>query len=216
MQDDGNDDHDDAELLNLWRGGDTRAGNRLFDRNFRRLLRFFRNKVEGGIEDLIQETMMAVVRGRDRLRDDSSFRAYLFQTARFVLYEHVRQRVRGRTVDVEQESIADLAPGVSTAYAKHREQQVLLQAMRMLPLELQVTLELYYWEGLSGPELAAALGIPEPTVRGRIRRGSERLRENVEKLASSPELIESTMGNLGDWLKKLGLDKPPDDDPSKT
>lgn len=202
------DDDDDRELLARWRDGDNRAGSRLFDRHFRPLLRFFRNKIENGAEDLIQETLIACVRGRDRLRDDSSFRAYLFATAKFVLYEHIRQQQRGRAVDVEEEALADLAPGLSTAFAKHHEQKILLTALRMLPLEFQVTLELYYWEGLSGVELANALGVPEATVRSRIRRGSDRLRGYVEKLASSPELVVSTMDGLGGWLGKLGVDKP--------
>jgi RNA polymerase sigma factor (sigma-70 family) len=201
------DEEDDRELLARWRAGDNKAGNRLFDRHFRALLRFFRNKVDADIEDRIQETLIACVRGRDRLRDDSSFRAYLFATARFVLYEHVRQRERGRAVDVDEESLADLVPGVSTAFAKHREQQILLQALRMLPMEYQVTLELYYWEGLSGPELATALGVPEATVRSRIKRGSEKLREHVERLASTPDLVASTMNGVGDWLGKLALEK---------
>ncbi len=199
---------DDRELLARWRDGDSRAGSRLFDRHFRALHRFFRNKVDVGVEDLIQETMVAVVRGRDRIRDDGSFRAYLFGTAKLVLYAHIRSRAPHREIDVEHESLADLSPGVSTAYAKHREQQILLQALRMLPMEFQVTLELYYWEGMSGPELAAALDIPEATVRSRLRRGSEKLREHVERLGTSPELVASTMSDIGQWLAQLHLAAP--------
>jgi RNA polymerase sigma factor (sigma-70 family) len=196
------DDEDDRSLLERWRAGDRTAGNRLFDRHVRPLMRFFRNKVDRGIEDLMQDTMLACVRGRDRLRDDGSFRAYLFQTARFVLYEHVRRR-RDGGFDPEEVALADLGPGPSTAYAKHREQQILLQALQKLPLEYQVTLELYFLEGLSGPELAAALGVPEATVRSRIRRGSEKLRAHIETLNESPELRASTMTNLEDWLIRL-------------
>ena len=198
--DDAHDDDDD--LLERWRAGDKRAGNALFERHFRSLVRFFRNKVSTGIEDLVQETLLACLRGRDRLRDDNSFRAYMFGTARFQLYEHLRRSAK-QEVDVEEHSVADLAPGLSTAYAKKHEQRLLLDALRRLPIEYQVTLELYYWEGLSGPELAAALGIPEPTVRGRIRRGSERLKVEMEKLAASPELLTSTLGDLEGWLAQL-------------
>ena len=179
-------DDDDQALLERWRAGDRVAGNRLFDRHVRALMRFFRNKVDRGIEDLMQDTLLACVRGRDRLRDDGSFRAYLFATARFVLYEHVRRRQKA-DIDPETFSLADLGPGPSTAYAKHREQQILLQALQKLPMEYQVTLELYYLEGLSGPELAAALDIPEATVRSRLRRGSEKLRAHIETLNESPE-----------------------------
>jgi RNA polymerase sigma factor (sigma-70 family) len=196
------DDDDDDTLLERWRAGDNRAGNALFERHFRPLLRFFRNKVAAGVEDLVQETLLACVRGRDRLRDDHSFRAYLFATARFQLYEHIR-RASKHAVDLESDSLEDLAPGLSSAYAKKHEQRLLLDALRRLPIDLQVTLELYYWEGLSGPELAAALDIAEPAVRSRIRRGSARLREEIERLAATPELLASASGDLEGWLAQL-------------
>lgn len=43
-------------------------------------------------------------------------------------------------------------------------------------------LELMYFEGLSGSELAGVLGLPEGTVRGRLARGKQRLRERVTAL----------------------------------
>jgi RNA polymerase sigma-70 factor, ECF subfamily len=196
-------DRTDRDLLERWRSGEQAAGSKLFERHFPALMRFFRNKIDRGIEDLIQDTMLACVRGRDRLRDDNSFRAYLFATARFVLYEHVRKRNRGEALDAEQQSFADLGPGPSTAYAKHREQQILLQALRMLPIDLQMTLELYYWEGLNGRELADATGVPLGTARNRIRRGSEQLKELVQQLGSSPDLVRSTVTHLEDWLTRL-------------
>lgn len=192
----------DRDLLARWRAGDKAAGNELFSRHYTALLRFFRNKTDRGIEDLIQETMLACVQGRDRVRDDGSFRAYLFGAARFVLFGFVRRK---RTdLDADEMSLAAIGPGVSTGYAKHAEQQLLLQALRRLPLNDQMILELYYWEGFSAPDLAAALDIPLGTVAGRIRRGTERLRTEVETLASSPELMTSTITHMGGWLEKLG------------
>jgi RNA polymerase sigma-70 factor (ECF subfamily) len=193
----------DDDLLERWRAGDKRAGNALFTRHFRSLLRFFRNKVSSGIEDLVQDTLLACVRGRDRVRDDRNFRAYMFGTARLVLVDHLRKNADGVHVDFEQASLADLGPGPSTAFAKRREERLLLEGLRRLPLEYQVTLELYYWEGLSGPELAGALGVPEATVRSRIRRGSERLREALTRLSESPDVLSSTLGDLEGWLTGL-------------
>ncbi len=193
----------DVELLEAWRAGDERAGNQLFDRYFGRLVRFFRNKVSTGIEDLVQDTMLACVRGRDRIRDDAGFRGYLFGTARHLLYRWVSERSRREFVDFEQEAIADLVSGVSTAFAKRREERLLLEALRRVPVVYQVALELYYWEGLSGPELAEALDVPLGTARARVRRGSAQLREAVGALAENPALLESTLGGLEQWLGEL-------------
>jgi RNA polymerase sigma factor (sigma-70 family) len=82
----------DLELLASWRDGDTKAGNALFDRYFDALFRFFRNKVQEGAEDLVQQTFLALVQSRDRFRGDSSFRTYLFTAARSKLYNYLERR----------------------------------------------------------------------------------------------------------------------------
>lgn len=178
------DEDDDRSLLERWRDGDRVAGNLLFDRHVRSLMRFFRNKIERGMEDLMQDTMLMCVRGGDRSHDVESFRAYLFQTARLVLYEHLRRHCAG-PFDPEEVALTELVPGPSTAYAKGREQQVLLQALQKLPIEDQVTLELYFIEGLRGPELAVVLDVPEAAVPRRIRLGRDRLRALMETLDSA-------------------------------
>ena len=54
-----------------------------------------------------------------------------------------------------------------------QEQQVLLvAAMQRIPVDFQITLELSYWEHLSGPEIAEVLGISSTTVRTRLLRAS--------------------------------------------
>ena len=46
----------------------------------RALYGFFRNKVEGACDDLIQRTFLRCVESVNRFRGDSSFRTYLFGT----------------------------------------------------------------------------------------------------------------------------------------
>ena len=63
----------------------------------------------------------------------------------------------------------------SAEAAQHEEQRLLLEALRRIPLDLQIAIELHYWEGMSGPDLAQVLDIPEGTVRSRLRRAREPL-----------------------------------------
>ena len=69
----------DGELLAAWQAGDREAGGALIDRYFEPVRRFFENKVADGIEDLIQQTFLALVGRRDHIRDPEAFRGYLFR-----------------------------------------------------------------------------------------------------------------------------------------
>ncbi len=194
----------DAELLDAWRDGDRKAGEELFERHFDAVARFFRNKVDHGIDDLIQRTFLACVETKDRFRGDSSFRTYLFAVAHNVLGKHFRSKKRhGDKIDFGVTSVFDLSPSPSVIVAKHREQQVLLQALRKIPLENQVVLELYYWEKLSAREVATVVGVPEGTARTRIRRAKQLLEQEMGNLLGNKDQLETTMANLDSWAASL-------------
>jgi RNA polymerase sigma-70 factor (ECF subfamily) len=197
----------DLELLDAWRGGDTEAGNALFDRHFDALYRFFANKVGDGIDDLVQQTLLGCVKGRDRFREESTFRTYLFATARNVLYKHFERRNRDAArLDYESASVADLGESPSALIAARAEQRVLATALRRIPLDDQIALELYYWGNMTGPELAAALELTEPAVRSRLRRALERLRAAVAQVAASPEESATITTDLDKWAASLRQD----------
>ena len=194
----------DAELLQAWREGDRGAGEELFERHFDAVARFFRNKVDRGIDDLIQRTFLACVESKDRFRGDSSFRTFLFGVAHNVLGKHFRSKKRhGDKIDFGVTSVYEISPSPSVIVAKHREQQVLLQALRRIPLESQVVLELYFWEKLTAAEVAQVVGVPEGTAKTRIRRAKQLLEQEMGKLISSKDQLESTVANLDSWAEGL-------------
>jgi RNA polymerase sigma-70 factor (ECF subfamily) len=206
----------DAELLERWRSGDDSAGERLLERHFAALLRFFGNKVgsrDDRVEDLIQRTMLAVVRSRDAFRGESSFRTYLFTIARHELYAQFRrQRRDAERFSPAEQSVADLGESPSAIVGQREEQKLLLAALRRLPLDLQVAVELAYWEDLTSEQMAAVLEIPTGTVKSRLRRGRELLRKHIERLSRFPALVESTVARLDDWARSIGAQVRPDDD----
>lgn len=194
----------DPELLVAWREGDGQAGQALFARYFEPVSRFFANKLGGDHEDLIQETFEACVRGRDRLREDSSFRAYLFSIAFNVLKAYYRrQRAEARIDEIGSTSVHDLAPGPSTIVGVAEQGQLLLEALRRIPMDLQVVLEMRYWEEMSSPEIGSALAIPAATVRTRLRRGRERLEQVIGELSASDQTRESALAELETWLAQI-------------
>ena len=199
------DERSDLSLLQAWRDGDEAAGRELFARYFDSVFRFFRNKVDDAAEDLTQQTFMGLVQGKDRFRGDASFRTYVFMIARKRLYSYLRKTQRSDgPVPFGNSSVADLGlASPSRAVARHQEQRLLLLALRRLPVEMQVALELFYWEELTVTEIAEVLETPVGTVKSRLQRARARLDAVIEQLAGSDALLRSTMDDFARWAKEL-------------
>lgn len=171
---------DDHALLVAWAGGDKASGEDVMRRFFPLLWRYFRNKVDHEADDLIQATLAACVRHRDRLVESNNARAYLLTMARHQLYAHLRQRP---DFDPLTHSVAAEQASPSSIAADRDAKLRLREALRGLPLVLQEAVELQLDEDLSGPALAEVLGVPEGTVRSRLRRAREILTEQLGERA---------------------------------
>jgi RNA polymerase sigma-70 factor (ECF subfamily) len=191
----------DAELLAAWRAGLSPAGGELFARHAPAIARFFRNKVSTPVEDLVQQTFLALLEGRERLEDPSKTRAYLFGVAHNVLRGHIRSLSRAREIDEAHSSMIDLDPSPSSALGHKREQQLLLLALRRIPIQHQIALELYYWEGLETPEIAEVMGISASAMRSRMVRARELLAEALEQVAEAEHELRSTLEGLDAWAR---------------
>lgn len=193
----------DKELLKAWQDGDLDAGEELFERYYEAVVRFFGNKLQDGVADLVQQTFMACVEGRDRLRKMSSFRSYLFAIAHNKFRAHLRSRYRGDDEpNFEALSVMDIAPGPGSIFARRREERLLLEALRAIPVDYQVLVELRYWEGLKTIEIAEIVALPHGTVRSRLRRAQKLLEQAIEELSNSRRQFDSTIHGLDDWARR--------------
>jgi RNA polymerase sigma factor (sigma-70 family) len=173
----------DAELLRAWADGHKPAGEQLFERHFEAIARFFRNKLPADTqhEDLIQQTFLGCVEARDRFRGEASFRSFLFAIAHNQLGKHWRSRSRDR-LDFQTISAFDIDPSPSAVVARDQEQQKLLLALRRLPIDSQVALELHYWEAMTAAEIGEVLGVPLGTAKTRLRRAKQLLESELRGL----------------------------------
>lgn len=198
---------DDRSLLAAWYAGDRDKGELLFERHFDAVYRFFATKVDATeVADLVQRTFLACVEAAGAFRGESSVRAFFFGVARHQLYHHYRAGRRAPDLDFGVSSVADLAPSPSSVMAHGQQERLVAEALRRIPLDLQVVLELRFAEGLRGPELAYALDIPEGTARSRIRRGLDAVRGRLEQLSHSREECRRALGDVDAWSR---LDSAP-------
>jgi RNA polymerase sigma factor (sigma-70 family) len=179
----------DVELLDGWRAGDSAAGEELVNRHWTSVSRFFRSKIGDDGADLISQTFLACVEAKDRVEN---VKAFLFGVARRRLAEHFR---RVRPVDLSLSSVVDLATGPVTQLDRQQRADLLHQALARIPLDDQIALELAYFEALPMADIARVLEINENTVRSRLSRARQKLRDVLATLASPEEaaLAESQL-----------------------
>jgi RNA polymerase sigma-70 factor (ECF subfamily) len=197
-----NADRADDELLAAWRDGDRTAADVLVQRHIASLYRFFEPRVGSHTADLVQRTFMAAVEARDRVEDGLRFRAFLFGIARNLLLMHQRSAARkGRVIDDEPITGVDLGPTPSRVASLRQQQSLLLRALRRLPLDMQITLELFYWEELSRTEIAAVLGVEANTIKSRLQRARTQLKDLICEL--DPKTGRITADALDEWVVSM-------------
>jgi RNA polymerase sigma-70 factor (ECF subfamily) len=174
----------DADLLTRWSAGDRAAGNSLVERHFSAIYRFVRAKIDDGIDDLVQQIFLALVEHAGNVRNAESFKAFLFGIARRQMLLYWRDRKAADKVFAEGvTSVRSLAPASDTSpskvVARLGERERVLAAMRGLPLDFQIVVELHYWEEMGVREIAAVVEIPDGTVKSRLSRSRAQLEETL-------------------------------------
>lgn len=198
---------EDWPLWGRWKDGDRRAATVLVQRYASLIQRFFRNKVSDkqDASELVSETMLACVSALDRASETASFRSFLFGIALNVLRKYIRRKYkRKREIDDFDVVCVDEGPETpSNLIARQGETRLLVRALRRIPINLQIVLELQFFEELKGPQIAELLGIPVNTVYTHSHRGRQKLQEAIEALAENPEQAQSTMMGIETWADEV-------------
>ncbi|MCH9680947.1 MAG: sigma-70 family RNA polymerase sigma factor [Deltaproteobacteria bacterium] len=199
----------DWTLLDRWRQGDTRAGDRLMRRYLTLLTQYFRRRLSSphDVADLVADTLLACTRRRESIREAKRFRSFLFSTALNQLRRYLAKR-RKRALEIDDfaqccTATSDLGGGPDAIRERHSQTSLLVVGLRQLPLEAQVMLELSMFQNLRGPEIAELLGMPTATVYTRLRRSKTKLAAVVDAMAKDPAADCYTLTDLDDWATQL-------------
>ena len=191
----------DRELVQAWRAGNRNAADELLRRHQAALVGFFGRRVQHVPSDLVQETFFQCVRSLDKFRGDSSFRSFLFGIAHNVLRQHYRNRNQDYELTISKLEADEPSP--ASLLTDCSERHLLVQALRRLPLEYQLLVELRYSRQMTSEEIAAVLFTPAATVRTRLRRARKLLREGIEELTSDSDLVTSTLRSFDTWAGEV-------------
>jgi len=94
--------------------------------------------------------------------------------------------------------------------AQQEDQRILLRHLRRLSVKMQLTVVLYYWEGLRVSEIEQVLDTPSGTIKRRLQRARQQLAEMMGRSGIAPKLITTTLQDLEQWRAKVlaDLDQP--------
>lgn len=169
----------EAALRPLWmraQEGDEAAYRQSLELMARRLRAYFRRRMptsQADVEDLVQETLLAVHLQRGTYDPAFAVSAWFTAIARHKLIDLWRRRGRQDAWIDPHEEVDDLQQTTSTEEAHGlRDLAVLLQA---LPGVQRQAIELTKLEGLTVAEASARTGVSESAIKVQVHRGLKRL-----------------------------------------
>lgn len=132
-------------------------------------------------EDAVQETFMRVWKHARKLSGILNQRAWLARIAWRIACD--RRRRRADILAAHEIDVPDLPAGGSGAEAqliRAQQAEMLRRMVAILPGDLQEVFTLSTVEEMTSVEIAAVLRIPESTVRGRLLRARQMLKEKIQ------------------------------------
>ena len=178
----------------------------LMRRYNQRLYRAIRAVLKTGtdVEDTMQDTYLAALRGLDQFEGRAQFGTWLLRIGTNAALARMRQRMRVVQLD-DLPGLDDIEPllDVDGDVARTPEQQVsnseiaaiVEEAIDRLPYDYRQVFVLRLIEGLDTTETAKVLGLGEDAVRQRLHRARETLQADIQ--GQDDSVIRRAFGFLG-------------------
>jgi RNA polymerase sigma-70 factor (ECF subfamily) len=157
-------------------------------------------------EDVAQETWLAAVEHPPRTADAP--RSWLARVARN-LANQLRRRETRRARREAGAAKAERLPSADEIVAREEMRRRVLERVLALEEPYRSTVLLRYFEGLPPREIARRMGVPVATVRTRIGRALERLRERLDREYGDRRSWIVALAPLGRWRGRGSLGSSP-------
>ncbi len=143
-------------------------------------------------QDLTQEAFLRAHRRQDGLKDPAKLVPWLYRIATNLCHDHLRRASRragapanehrmGAAPDlVEPEPGDDESPRLDLLFEQNEMSACVQSYLDGLPEAYRAVIVLYDLEGLTGPEIARALGCSPGAVKVRLHRARARLRASLD------------------------------------
>ena len=174
----------DNELMFQVKDGDLGKLGILFERHHKILYNFFL-RLTGSrevSEDLLQEVFLRMLKYRHTYKGSSEFTTWMFKIARNSRADHFRKK-KFDSAENEPEDLIHPDMIASEHFEKEQESKLLHMALSKLPEEDREVLVLSRFQDVKYKDIAQIFGCLEGTVKARVHRAMQRLRDNFFELS---------------------------------
>lgn len=185
----------DEDLMVRYQQGEVRAFEMLLGRHrksvFNFILRYVGDKETA--EDLLQETFMRVIKGADAYKRQAKFTTWLYTIARNLCVDQTRRRKHRRhasldapmAADDDSGTLLDVLPSSEMASDRKSVNKQLYQrlqgAIGALSEEQREVFLMREFLDMPFKQIADVVGVPENTVKSRMRYALEKLRLDLDE-----------------------------------
>jgi RNA polymerase sigma-70 factor (ECF subfamily) len=132
-------------------------------------------------EDVVQDAFISAWRGAATYRPDrGNPRGWLLSIVHHRAVDVLRRKTTFRPAPLEAAEHRPAEEDTAAMAEANLEQRSVREALQTLPEAQRRTIELAYFGGYTHVELAALMGVPLGTVKGRMRIGLQKMRRALE------------------------------------
>jgi RNA polymerase sigma-70 factor (ECF subfamily) len=191
----------DEQLMRAVRDGDSSRLGILFERYHLPLFDFL-SRMTGNpsaAEDLVQDVFVRVLKYRATFRDEGRFDTWIYRIARNARTDYFQSRRPTESLDQAAMEIPHAGAGPAEVVQRNREAARLRRALLLLREDKRELIVLARYRAMKHEQIAELLGIEVGTVKVRLHRAVQELREIFLQLPD-----EGTKWNA----KRLGRSLP--------
>jgi RNA polymerase sigma-70 factor (ECF subfamily) len=185
-------DENETLLLKEAKKGDIKAFEKLSGQYYKKIyniaLRMTGNREDAS--DLAQEVLIKVYKSLKSFREESSFSTWLYRITKNLCIDELKKQNRKKAISLDEDielkensvkrQVESDEPGPYEQYEKSEIRRIMTDAIGKLTEEHRMVIILRDIQGFSYNEISKIVKCPEGTVKSRINRARQALRELLE------------------------------------
>lgn len=184
--------HDETDLLGRIARGDQRAFSTIYHSYYDKIYKFsFRLLLSEELsEEIVQETMLLIWQGGDKLKEIRNLDAYLKTVAkRKVIALFRRKAIEDRAVKELKAAYSDVHNETEEGILHRESRKILDEGIMLLPSQQRLVYQLCYQDGLKYEEAAEKLHISHGTVQSHMKQALKFLRNHLSNHSDIAALV---------------------------